>query len=230
MIDPSHSSAALVSGLQALLGFALGAMFSYCYRIYRRPCQQYWASGFFAMSLFLIFSAIAILLVRPGQSPVSLRGLFSLLWQVFAYLHIGALAIGTLALRAGGSAEPFLTRSAFAAAIVLGAAAWVACAFGPGDGGDRLVHREGLRYVLTAVAYQCVATVLLPGQPWRATAAGQRVVAIAFLCFGIGSLINAAFTSVPGLLESLPNGPWLGLIDLAAVCAIGAGLVIWMHD
>lgn len=231
MIEQPPSVVALLSALQALLGLGLGTLFAYYYRVYRRPHLRFWSASFYALALFLVGSAAALLLARGGADAGATRTTASMLSQVAVYVHVATLVLGTLALRGGIAPPSWLVRSVLAAAVALGVTATLAYAFDPSAMRERVFMRVGLRYFVAAATYLGVAVALLAGQPWRKASVGQRIVALAFLAFSLVSLLNfAAIVSPVVPMESMAASPWLNFVDLAAVGAIGTGLVVWLHD
>lgn len=230
MIDQPQSIVALLSALQALLGLGLGTLFAWYHRAHRRPHLRWWATAFYALSTFLVASAIALLLAPRDVDTAGLHTVFSVLSQGAVYLHVAALVLGTLALRGGMAPPSWLSRSVVTGALALGAIAALAFAFDPAAVRERVFMRVSLRYFVQAAAYLGVAVALLAGQRWSAASIGQRIVAVSFAAFSAVSLFNFGASVGPLPIDAMLASPWLGFVDLAAVGAIGTGLVVWLHD
>ncbi len=227
----SRSIEILVSALQAILGFGLGTLFAYYWRVYRRPHLRLWSASFHALGLYLVLSTVALqIALADPPGPMGVRTTVSLLSQIMVYVHLATLALGTLALRAGQAPAGFLTRGAIGAAVAVGVAATLAFAFDPAASEQRIFVRVGLRYLAAAAVYFGVGLALISNRGWSTATPGQRIVAVAFAGFGLAAAANFAVLTLPPADALAMAGMWLNLIDLAAAAAIGTGLVVWLHD
>jgi EAL domain-containing protein (putative c-di-GMP-specific phosphodiesterase class I)/GGDEF domain-containing protein len=216
----------LLSGLQALLGFALAGLFAYYHRVYARPHLQLWAASFLALALYLVFAGVALALAPRFLSDTAVRTALALAAQIFAYLHIATLVLGTLALRERAAPPRYLSSGVIGAALVLGVMAALAYVWDAGAWRERLLVRVNIRYFVSAAAYLGVGVALCGGLRGKI---GRRMVAIAFLGFGLISLITFLTLSSNNVAVARA-GAWLGVGELAAVAAVGIGLVAWLHE
>ncbi len=216
-------------GIQGLLGAGLAGLFWNYHRAYRRPHLRLWSQSFVAFSLYLVMAGAA-LAVSQWSDRAGMRAPLTLASQILFYAHLALFVLGTLALKERQDPPMALQRGALAATVVLGSCTALAFAWDPAAAVQGFAAWVGLRYVVAAAAYAGTGYALLAGTPWRRASLGQRLVATSLIAFAALSLANSvlATSRVDGLVAGLV--PWLPLFDLLAVCCIGIGLTVWLHD
>lgn len=211
--------------IQTGVGIALAALFWHYRRVYRRAHLSLWSQSFGLMAAALLLGRLSLLV--DARLPAVLIALVA---ESAGYLHIGLLALGTLAVLRG----PMLGRQALpsivAGALIAGAVTTLPMLLA--SAGAQPVAFHGLaREIATALAYLGLAVTLLEHGRRSGAGTGQRIVGLAFAFYGSFNL-SALAIGIAGKAGIAPIelDPIANLVDVVALVGMGFGLVIWLLE
>jgi diguanylate cyclase (GGDEF)-like protein len=179
-----------------------------------------WSSGAFCVSL--AGSAALLLMAGPPAAPLRLG--VSFLWLVAGYWQSALLLFGTYEVVADRKAPARLRRAVLGGtALVALASVAASLSLGP--------QRElGVRSLLLGSAFVAASWGVWRGRPQH-LGLGRRMVAFAFLIFGLHQLHYTAIAvvqaAVPG---AMTYAAYLGPFDFLFEALIGLSTVVWLLE
>jgi PAS domain S-box-containing protein len=214
-------------------GAALVAVLLHAFqRAYGRGYLRYWAWSWAALALQLVAAAAALYLSRERPGPEQLRFLASLGSAVAGYLQTAWLVLGAYEIASGREAPRAVARSLPPLLVALSVATTAAFASDPGAAHARVLLRVGLRAVLSGTAYMVCAWAVLRLSSAGRSRFGRRLVAAAFVGYGVQQL-HALLILLGSVLLARPS-PWytphMGLIDLVLQMGLGLSMVTWLLE
>ena len=216
--------------VQAVGALLSGAIFLGFSRHYQRGYLLHWTRSWFALAVHLIYGGLALALSQtlPVASPAVIG--VSLLAAVAGYVQVAWLLFGTWELAKGQPVPRAQARALVTGFSILGALTALVYAWEPGADFARLVMRVGVRSSVLAAVFLTTAVVVWRTR-MRERAFGQRLVAGAFLLYGLEKLhlIVASGGAALGYAQ-FAYVSWLGLVDVLLQFVMTLGLVTWLLE
>lgn len=213
---------------QVLAALVLTGLLAVFFRVFRHSYLRHWALSFASLAVYLATATLALAWVGDPTSPW--RFTASLISMAATYPHMVWLLMGAYEATTGQMFSRRREGVLIAAAILFGVATVAIGPFQPESGDLRILVRVVLRYALTGGAFVLAGVMVLRAVGNR-RAIGPRVVALAFLAYGL-QLVHVAGLSVwhfsTGMMA--PYTPFVGLLDLFIQMLIGLGIVIWLLE
>ncbi|MDX1443872.1 MAG: EAL domain-containing protein [Gammaproteobacteria bacterium] len=219
-----------ISFTQAVIALLLALVFLGFHNVYRRSHLLYWALSFFAGAVHLGCSALAL-----GYSAwVDLIGLprlvFSAISLAAAYPQVIWLLAGAYVVASHRHLSRRFVNGAVAIGALFGITSSLLFANDPAAADMRLFLRVDLRTLLAAAAF-LTAAVFLWNSRGRQAGFGQRLLAVAFLLFGLQQASTLALMTTQRLQDTWnPLFNYVGFVDLVIEVLIGLALVIWLQE
>lgn len=227
-----HTLLLFTALLQALVGLGLGGLFWHQSRATAKPMLRHLSLGFFAGGLAVVLSTTAayVGVIYPSIFLLSLA--IEFIARVLGFVSIGFIALGTFALIANQRLPSYLTRGVIAAAASLGFASttlWLWSALR--DGGPPLGTAD-LSAIVALAAYSAVVLALMARWPERRPNFGRALTTLAFTGFALLAAFEFVLSLPFAALTPLSTSalPWVGLVEVFVVLAIGGGLVVWIGE
>lgn len=215
---------------QACIALLLALVFLGFFHTYRRAHLRYWALSFFAGVIYLTFSGLAL----SHAAWVSIEGLprqlFSSISLAAAYPQIIWLLAGAYVVASHRHLGHRVLRNSIAAGAAFGVATSLLYAGDPAAADMRLLFRVDLRALLAAAAFSGAGIFLWLASRHQASL-GQKLLAVAFILYGIQQAVTLALLISQRLLDTwYAFSTYLGFIDIVLQVFIGLALVIWLQE
>ncbi len=219
--------------VQACSAALIGWLLLYFARIYQRMYLHYWSYSFFSLTLFLLGSFFAILLVQLNHGPSSTLRLINLFILTTAgYLQIGFLVIGTQSLVNGTLINK---KTLFRILVICVLIALIITLFknwSPDEVSLRYFTRIGLRYLVAGLACLGTAVFIIRNDPKPLI--GKQLVTVGFFIYGFEMTFLGWLTAENHFLNGSELlfilAPYHGLFELLLYPMIGVGLIMWLLE
>jgi diguanylate cyclase (GGDEF)-like protein len=215
---------------QAAGASVLALLLASFHRLYGRSYLRTWAWSWWAyfVSLVGVSASLYLMYLNPVPVAAPMRLVVSGVSLAGAYWQAALLLFGTFEVVAERSLPRPLRHGILAASAVLAVGSVLASlALSPHA---RYFARIGVRALLLGLAFVVASLALWRSRP-RTSGLGRRMVAGAFLFFGLHQLhylvIVVAQMTWPG---SLRYAPYLGPFDFLFQALMGIGMVIWLLE
>lgn len=215
---------------QVLAAVVLAALLAMFFRVFRHRYLRHWALSFTSLAVYLA-AATAVMGMTWAQEPASpWRLAASLISMAATYPHMVWLLMGAYEATTGRMLARRREAVLITAAAAFGIATVIMGPLEPQGSDTRILFRVVLRYALTGGAFLTAGMMVLMAVGNR-RAIGPRVVALAFLTYGL-QLLHVAVVNVWHFNTGrvVPYMDYLGLLDLFIQMLIGLGIVIWLLE
>jgi signal transduction histidine kinase len=213
---------------QFVLGVILFLIFNHFATIYLRKFLRLWARSWLAFSLYMLSSALLVIVRSNNQYQVFGLSL-SFLAQVGCFLQVALVLMGTYQL-----VRPKAIKKKFQVAILFLAVAFALVvvllySHDPNAPVVRYILRIGSRTSVSGVGF--LITGLVVGfHPGMTKGMGQKLLALSFILFSIDQFFYF-YVMVSNALGHVFEVPvFFGLIDMVLIAMIGISMVMWLLE
>ncbi len=213
----------------SLIALTQSIVFAHYFRLFRGDHLSLWSISFLSLAIYLGAAGLSVLLLPHYPAAHPLRLFLSCVSLTAAYIQVGALVMGTMAIWRTQRWTRSQLVGALAAASLFGLLTCLAFAFDPAASGERFFLRVGLRLLITGLAALCMGIAI--AWRWPRAKVGAQLTAIALSIYGL-DLLQVFGVYV---VQTMGGSPWswlkyLGVVGLVTQIFIGYGLVIWLLE
>ncbi|HET9482797.1 MAG TPA: bifunctional diguanylate cyclase/phosphodiesterase [Xanthomonadales bacterium] len=228
-LDPLALSLWLFMG-QALAALFVGAIFHAYHRKYQQAHAACWSHGFLLIGVHMASAAMSVALADRLPSIAGARLALTLVGQFSAYAGFALVILGMALLSGFAHAARRWVTVALATAAVVALFTTFAFADEAAPALRRLYFRVGWRHLLLGSALVLATIALLRQGAWR-RGLGMRTSALATWTWGTQQLaLFTLFVWQSVVPQSVPLGPFLGLVEPLLLLFTGLALLAWMLD
>jgi diguanylate cyclase (GGDEF)-like protein len=227
-LDPLSLTVLLAVAAQAVGALVIAAILTAFHRHHRRPHLRRWTASWLSLAVSLAAGGVAFAAVGRVPAAHPLRLSASVLAGIAGYLQAAWLLVGAVELGRGAQLPRRTTRTALAAAAVLGLVSSLLFVWTTGTSQLRYATRVGLKGLVVGTVFLLAARLVLRARPG---VLGARLVTVGFCTYGVLQVYYAAH-AVSGLFsgEAWPFVAYLGFLDLTAQWLAAVGMVVGLLE
>lgn len=213
---------------QSVLGLILFFVFNHFSKIYIRRFLKSWSRSWFAFSIYMLCSALLIVVMRHDQYRAFNLPL-SFIAQVGCFSQIVLILIGTYQLV---YFKPLKKRTHFwilLLSIFLALAMVLIFSHNTQATLERYVLRVGSRTFISGLGFLFASAVVWTN-PQFSRGMGQRFLALSLFFFSIDQFFYLYIVLCNVFGEPFPVPAIFGLVDLLLIAMVGISMVMWLLE